>query len=250
MDLGANGQKYLVTGASRGLGYATAACLVAEGAEVIVVARDQQRITAAAQELTEIGPGHAVGVVGDLSDPALVPRLGELGPFDGVVISVGGPPAGRTAQITDDQWRSAFEQIHLGPLRLATALLEGADSPIAVTFVLSSSVRSPVEGLATSNGLRPGLAMAAKTLADEYGDHGHRVNVLLPGRIDTDRLRELDAVGGDPDRARAASQARIPLGRYGTPEEFGAAAAFLTAPISSYISGTALSVDGGLARTL
>jgi len=116
--------------------------------------------------------------------------------------------------------------------------------------VLSSSVKQPVDGLATSNGLRPGVAMTAKTMADELGPRGIRVNGLLPGRVDTDRVRELDAIGGRGDKARREFESRIPLRRYGQPEEFGRAAAFLLSPASSYITGVMLPVDGGLIRSV
>ena len=111
-------------------------------------------------------------------------------------------------------------------------------------------MRSPLAGLAISNGLRPGLAMVAKTLADEQGPRGVRVNGLLPGKIGTDRVAELDASTGDAEAAKAKSVAQIPLGRYGEPEEFGRAAAFLLSPASSYVTGVMLPVDGGLLRTL
>jgi 3-oxoacyl-[acyl-carrier protein] reductase len=111
-------------------------------------------------------------------------------------------------------------------------------------------VKSPVSGLAISNGLRPGLAMVAKTLADELGPRAIRVNCALPGRIDTDRSRELDAAAIDPVAARQALEAQIPLGRYGYPEEFARAAVFLLSPAASYVTGTALAVDGGLLRGL
>ena len=136
---------------------------------------------------------------------------------------------------------------------MARAVLDEPFEPeaqMAVTMVLSSSVKSPIPGLAISNGLRPGLAMAAKTLADEYGPRGGRVNVLLPGRIDTDRVRSLDAGSGDAEATRAKNEVAIPLGRYGTPEEFGRVAAFVTSPAASYLSGIALPVDGGSLRTL
>lgn len=246
MDLGLHGRHYLVTGASRGLGLATARHLAADGAQVTLVARDEEAVQAAAGSLGAA----ARGVVGDLTDPDLADRLWEAGPFDGAVLSVGGPPAGPTEAMTDEQWRAAFEQVHLGPLRLARTLLTRSSEPVAVTFVLSSSVRSPIAGLAISNGLRPGLAMAAKTMADEFGAVGHRVNVLLPGRIDTDRVRELDEASGDADATRAKFASLIPLGRYGTPEEFGAVAAFVTSPAAAYVSGSAITVDGGLTRSL
>jgi 3-oxoacyl-[acyl-carrier protein] reductase len=252
MDLGLRDRVFVVSGASRGLGHATAAQLVAEGARVVLCSREESRAVAAAQALA--GPDQVVGVAGDLADPEAADRLvatalERFGRLDGTVVSVGGPPPGPAATVEDDTWRAAFETVFLGPLRLARAVLATGGNQ-AVTFVLSSSVRSPIPGLAISNGLRPGLAMAAKTLADEYGPQGSRVNVVLPGRIDTDRVRELDEAGGDPAASRTRSEAGIPLRRYGTPEEFGKVTAFVTSPAASYLSGTAISVDGGATRVL
>jgi 3-oxoacyl-[acyl-carrier protein] reductase len=120
----------------------------------------------------------------------------------------------------------------------------------ALAFVLSLSVKQPVDGLASSNGLRPGLAMLAKTLADELGPRNIRVLGLLPGRLDTDRVRELDQASGRPKKLREEYERRIPLGRYGDPEEFGRVAAFVLSPAASYLSGVMIPVDGGLARGL
>lgn len=255
MDLGLAGRAYLVTGASRGLGHATAQALVQDGAHVVITGRDEKSVTEAADVLGGIGPSRAVGVAADQADPDAAAQLlartrAEFGRVDGVVISVGGPPAGSATTVTDDQWRVAFESVFLGAVRLArTALVEATD-PVAVTFVLSSSVRSPLSGLAISNGLRPGLAMTAKTLADEHGPDGHRVNVVLPGRIETDRLRALDAATDDAQEARRRSEAAIPLRRYGRPEEFGAVTAFVTSPAASYVTGSVITVDGGAVRSL
>lgn len=253
MDLGLRDRAYIVSGGSAGLGLATAKALVADGARVVLCSRDQGRIGAAAAEL---GEDSAVGIAADLADPAtadtlVATALKRFGRLDGAVLSVGGPPPGDVSDVADDVWRTAFESVFLGPLRLARTVLatESADG-MAVTFVLSSSVKSPIGGLGISNGLRPGLAMAAKTLADEHGPTGGRVNVVLPGRIDTDRVRQLDASSGDADASRERFQGQIPLRRYGRPEEFGAVAAFVTSPAASFVSGTAISVDGGLTRTL
>lgn len=255
MDLGLADHAYLVTSASRGLGYATASALVTDGAHVVISSRSESSVTDAARRLSDSGPGRAVGAVADQANPGaanelLTPCRSEFGRVDGVVISVGGPPPGSATTTSDDQWRTAFESVFLGAVRLARTALTEATTPIAVTFVLSSSVRSPLPGMAISNGLRPGLAMTAKTLADEHGPDGHRVNVVLPGRIDTDRVREVDARGGEPEETRRRSQASIPLRRYGRPEEFGAVAAFVTSRAASYMTGSVLTVDGGLVRSL
>ncbi|HLS44909.1 MAG TPA: SDR family oxidoreductase [Ornithinicoccus sp.] len=255
MDLGLAGRGYVVTGGSRGLGRAAAAHLTADGADVLLVGRDADRARRTAEELTADGPGTAYALAADLADeetPELVlaGALEHLDTLDGAVLSVGGPTPGRFRERTDEQWRAAFEQVHLGPLRLARTLLEAATRPVAITFVLSTSVRNPLPDFAISNGLRPGLAMAAKTMADEYGHLGHRVNSMLPGRIDTDRVRQHDQSTGDPDARRAAHVATVPLGRYGQPEEFGAVAAFVTSPMASYMTGSVVTVDGGQTRTI
>ncbi|MFD6419755.1 SDR family oxidoreductase [Streptomyces sp. NPDC060194] len=249
MDLGLKDRVYVVTGASRGLGHATARELVADGAKVVVSGRDGKSVADAAAALG----GNAVGVPADNADPDTARLLVEtarsrFGRFDGVLVSVGGPPAGSAESTTDEQWSAAFESVFLGAVRLArTAAAELTEGGV-IAFVLSSSVHEPVNGLTISNGLRPGLAGFAKSLADEVAPRGVRVVGLLPGRIDTDRLRELDALGGDPAASRAANEARIPLRRYGTPEEFGRAAAFLLSPAASYLTGVMLPVDGGARR--
>jgi 3-oxoacyl-[acyl-carrier protein] reductase len=251
MDLGLKDKVYVVTGATRGLGHATARQLVAEGAEVIVTGRTQEAADAAAAALGE----HAHGVGADNADPATPQRLidaarDRFGGFDGILISVGGPAAGPVATATDDAWRSAFDSVFLGALRLARTAAEHLPAGGVIAFVLSTSVRQPIGGLGISNGLRPGLAMAAKTLADELGPRGIRVLGLLPGRIDTDRVRELDSLAADPAAARKAAAEGIPLRRYGTPEEFGRTAAFLLSPAASYLTGLMLPVDGGATRGL
>ncbi|MEE4541409.1 SDR family oxidoreductase [Streptomyces sp. V4-01] len=253
MDLGLRDKVYVVTGASRGLGLAAARELAAEGARLVVSGRDEDGVNAAAAALG--GPGRAAGVVADNADPRSARRLldaaaGAFGRLDGVLISVGGPPAGAAADITDEQWQAGFESVFLGAVRLAREAAAALGEGGVIGFVLSGSVYEPIAGLAVSNGLRPGLAGFAKTLAAELGPRGVRVVGLLPARIDTDRVRALDALGGDPDAARARAEATIPLRRYGTPEEFGRAAAFLLSPAASYLTGIMLPVDGGALHAL
>jgi 3-oxoacyl-[acyl-carrier protein] reductase len=252
MDLGLKDRVYIITGGSRGLGRATADVLVSEGAKVVVSARMPLAVDRA---VAELGEGSAVGVAGDNADADTPRRLIEaamdrFGRLDGALISVGGPPAGAVLSTTDLQWRQAFESVFLGALRLAASLGDELAAGGSIAFVLSTSVKSPLSGLGISNGLRPGLAMAAKSLADELGPRGIRVNGLLPGRVDTARVRELDALSDDPEQSRRAHLASIPLRRYGRPKEFGRAAAFLLSPASEYITGVMLPVDGGLTRAL
>ncbi|MEU5908762.1 SDR family oxidoreductase [Micromonospora sp. NPDC047527] len=253
MDLGLTDRVYVLTGASRGLGYATAQCLVADGARVVLSARDADAVAAAAQQLG--GPERAVGLAADLADPQTPAQLVEaarehFGRLDGALISVGGPPAGNAAAISDDQWRHSFETVFLGTVRAARTVAAALPEGGAIGLVLSTSARSPVPGLGISNGLRPGLVGVAKDIADDYGPRGVRVVGLLPGRIMTDRNRELLAATGDPEQARAEAEATIPLRRIGDPAEFGRVAAFVLSPAASYLTGLTLPVDGGALRGL
>ena len=201
-----------------------------------------------------LGPA-AEAVVADNADPATPARLiraalDRWGQLDGALVSVGGPPKGPVTGITDEQWTTAFGSVFLGAVRLGREIGTALPPGGALAFVLSSSVRAPLADMAISNGLRPGLAMVAKTLADELGPAGVRVNGLMPGRVATERVAELDEATGDAEAAQAAGIASIPLRRYGAPEEFGRVAAFVLSPAASFVSGVMLPVDGGMLRAL
>ncbi len=252
MDLGLAGRCYIVTGGSRGLGYATAEAIVADGGNVVLAARNPQTLADAADRL---GRDHVTALACDLADAASPAALCDaarerFGRLDGALVSVGGPPYGSVLEISDDDWRAAFESIFLGGLRIARTVAQSVGAGGSIAMVLSSSARSPIPSLAVSNGLRPGLAMAAKTLADEVGPAGVRVNALMPGRIATDRTLSLDERSGDAAAARRVHEAGIPLRRYGDPAEFGRVAAFVLSPAASYVTGAAIAVDGGALRTL
>jgi 3-oxoacyl-[acyl-carrier protein] reductase len=251
MDLQLHDRVFIVTGGARGLGRATADCLVGEGARVVLSGRSNDSLAAAERDLGD----SATTVVADNADPGTPARLisaarDTWGRLDGALISVGGPPKGPVTGIADDQWTAAFQSVFLGAVRLAREIGQELPSGGSLALVLSSSVRAPLADMAISNGLRPGLAMVAKTLAEELGANGVRVNGLMPGRIGTERVAELDAAGGDPDAARAAAIKTIPLGRYGEPEEFGRTAAFLLSPAASFVNGAMVPVDGGMLRAL
>jgi 3-oxoacyl-[acyl-carrier protein] reductase len=266
MDLGLRDRVYLVTGGSRGLGFAAAQALVAEGARVLLSAPHQATAASAAARLIQGTTAGAAGwAVADNADPAAPGQLitaaqDRFGRLDGALISVGGSPAGTVAATADDAWRSAFESVFLGAIRLARAVatsLAGARDSASlsgtggsIAFVLAASVRAPLPGLAISNGLFPGLAGVVKTLAGEHGPSGIRINGLLPVRVATDRVRQLDALLGDPDDVRARLSQDIPLRRYGEPAEFGQAAAFVLSPAASYITGAMIPIDGGAIRSI
>ncbi|MFJ3307496.1 SDR family oxidoreductase [Streptomyces sp. NPDC086549] len=252
MDLGLKDRVYIVTGGTRGLGRATARELVASGARVVVSGRNERSVAATEEELGG-GPGRVAGVVADNADTGTPDRLiaaarDAFKRLDGALISVGGPPAGTSDTIGDDQWRDAFESVFLGAVRLSRAVAAELGEGGVIGFVLSSSVYEPIPGLAISNALRPGLAGYAKNLANELGPRGIRVVGLVPAHIETDRVRELDARSGDADAARERATAGVPLRRYGTPDEFGRSAAFLLSPAASYLTGVMLPIDGGVRR--
>lgn len=251
MDLGLTDHVYVVTGGGRGLGRTTADLLVAEGARVVLSGRSQKTLDAAVAELGD----RSVAVVGDNADPATADRVvaaarDTWGRLDGALVSVGGPPPGSVMDTSDEAWTTSFQSVFVGGLRVARAVASAMEGPGSIAFVLSTSVRAPIGNLAISNGLRPGLAMTAKMLADELGPRGTRVNGLLPGRVGTDRVTELDEATGDAEAARGKAIAGIPLRRYGDPAEFAAAAVFLLSPASSFVSGAMLPVDGGMTRAL
>jgi 3-oxoacyl-[acyl-carrier protein] reductase len=252
MDLELNGRVFVVTGGSAGLGRATAEALVADGARVVVSGRHQDSVD---RTVSDLGPQSATGVVADNADPGTPARLVEAarsayGRLDGALVSVGGPAGGTVLTTSEADWSAAWESVFLGGLRLGREIGAELGPGGAIAFVLSSSVKAPITGLAISNGLRPGLAMTAKALADELGPRGIRVFGLLPGTIATDRVTEVEAASGDAAAMRARTEAGIPLRRVGRPEEFGRVAAFALSPAASYLTGTMLTVDGGVTRAL
>ncbi len=253
MDLELADRRFLVGGASRGLGAAVARALVGEGARVAGISR----------EPLESGGTATSGIVAikaDLSSDggpaaAVDAAVGALGGLDGLVVNTGGPPGGTFDTVDDTAWGQAIAGTLQSTIRLIREALPHLRAGVgpSIVVVLSSSVREPIPALITSNVLRPGLAGLIKSLVTEIAPI--RINGVAPGRFDTDRVRSLDAAraagsGMTVEEVQAQTRARIPLGRYGDPDELGRVVAFLLSPAASYLDGVILPVDGGMIRSL
>lgn len=262
MDLGLKGKRAIVMAASRGLGYASALGLAREGCHLVICSRDQKRIEAAADEIRRDTGAKVRSLVADVSSATEARRLvetavTEFGGLEIVVHNAGGPPAGETLAMSDEQWQKAFEQNLLSFTRIVGAAApEMAKAGYGrVVTIASSSIKQPIPNLALSNALRAGVWGIAKTLSRELAPQGILVNVIAPGRIDTERIAELDQAtaqrsGKSVEDVRKASVASIPLGRLGRPEELANLVVFLASQAASYITGQAITVDGAAGNAL
>jgi 3-oxoacyl-[acyl-carrier protein] reductase len=262
MDIGLRGKVAMVGGASKGLGYAVARALAREGAQVSIASRDAAAIATAAETMARESGSQVVGVAADLSTAAGIDAwhgatVKQFGGVDVLFANTGGPPTGTALGFDDAAWQSAFELLLMSVIRTVRLVVPSmrARGGGAILIGTSSTVKEPVQMLALSNVMRSGVTSLAKTLSVELAPDKIRVNTLVPGRIATDRLTYLDGVNAqkagiavEEQRKRALST--IPLGRYGAPDDFGRVGAFLLSDAASYITGTAVPVDGGLIKTI
>jgi 3-oxoacyl-[acyl-carrier protein] reductase len=262
MDLGLRGKAAMVAGASRGLGYAVARALAAEGVAVSISSRNQGAIEDAARRIAAETGSPAVATPVDMRKAEDLAAWYErtvqtFGGVDLLFMNTGGPPAGTALSFDDAAWTDAFNLLLLSAVRVVRLTVPSmrARGGGAIVVSTSSAVREPIPNLALSNVVRASVAALSKTLSNELAADRIRVNHLLPGRINTDRIRELDTIrgkasGASAEDVRTAFSKTIPLGRYGEAEEFGSAAAFLFSAAARYITGASLQVDGGLIRSV
>jgi len=258
MDLGLTGKTALITGASRGLGFAIALLLAREGCKVAINSTNQDNVRAAARKIKEKTGIVAVPLVGDVSDPQVPARLVEeavrtLGALDILVTNSGGPPAGKFTDFDDAAWEKAVNLVFLSHVRLIRAALPHlrVSSTPSVLTITSYSVKQPIPNLVLSNSIRSATVGLTKSLALELGSEGIRFNSILPAWTETERVQELMAhrarLNNTTVEEEIARQSKeSPLGRMAKPEEFANAAVFLVSPAASYITGVMLPVDGGM----
>ena len=252
----------MVAAASQGLGYAIAKALAAEGAHVSIAARKQETIDAAASRIAADTGAQLLATQADVSiaetiDAWHAATVERFGGVDMLVTNSGGPPAGAASGFDDAAWRNAFELLVLSVVRTVRVVAPTMDARGggSILMLTSSSVKNPIPNLGLSNVIRPCVAAMVKTFADEFAPKKIRVNQLIPGRIATERLTYLDQANANKagitlEDQRKRSMSAIPMGRYGDPEEFARAAAFLLSNAAAYITGATLQVDGGAIRSI
>src|SRR5215217_5043558 len=258
MDLGLKGKVAMIGGASKGLGFAVAKALAAEGAIVSIASRDEAAIQAAAATLG----GQTFAMAVDVKSAADIHKwatatIERFGGVDLLMCNGGGPPAGPSLSFDDAAWQDAANLLLFSTLRMIRAVVPSmtARGGGAILVSTSSSVKEPIPNLGLSTVLRASVSALAKTLALELAAQKIRVNQIIPGRIDTDRVRQLDEInakkqGITADAAKSKAEAAIPLGRYGNIEEFGRVGAFLLSDAASYMTGATVQVDGGQIRSV
>jgi len=258
MDLKIKDRVALVTGASRGLGYATARLLSQEGARVVINSRNPEKLQKAADMLKAETGGEVITLAGDMADPGVPDFLvsqtiNHFGKLDLLVTNTGGPPVGTFEDFDDVAWEKAFDLVFLSHVRLIRAALPHLrkSDAASVLTITSLTVKQPTPGLILSNSLRLGTIGLTKSLALELGRDGIRVNSILPGWTVTERVNDLLSVRAKTKHTSIEEESRLqsaesPLGRMADPEEFARVAVFLLSPAASYLTGVMLPVDGGM----
>jgi 3-oxoacyl-[acyl-carrier protein] reductase len=261
MSTPAEGRVALVMAGTKGIGRGCADELARAGLRVAVCARSDEQVHRTVRELEQLGTA-AVGATADVSDPEQLERVfatvdEAFGRLDVLVSNAGGPPPGGFDALDDDAWHTGYQLTLMSAVRSVRAAVARMERHGygRIVIIGSSSVRQPVPGITLSNVYRPALAGLTKTLAVELAPRGITINMVSPGRIDTDRVRTLDqraadTAGTSVEQTRAASEGKIPMGRYGTPNEIGALVAFLASEAAGYVTGQTPLVDGGMVPTL
>jgi 3-oxoacyl-[acyl-carrier protein] reductase len=261
MDLGLKDKVILVAGASSGLGYAIARASAADGAKLLIGSRSADKITVAANDLSQETGAEVIGLPLDVRDPHSIEQwiagaVDHYGRIDGLVVNAGGPPPGTFENFSDKDWQSAFELVLLSAIRMMRAVLPHMkDRGGSILAITSSSIIEPIDQLFLSGVMRAGVANLVKSLSRETAASSIRINNLVPGNIETGRMSSyLTALAEkrntDDSETRAQIEQTIPAGRLGQADEFGKAGAFLLSDAASYITGTTLVVDGGAMKSI
>ncbi|MGA8942180.1 MAG: SDR family oxidoreductase [Thermoactinomyces sp.] len=262
MDLGLKGKSALIAASSKGLGKAIAMELAAEGANVVVSGRNEEQLQKAVAEIEAVSGGKVAACAADVTKPEDIQALiqftaAQQGGIDVLVTNAGGPPAGSFDDFDDEDWEKAFQLNLLSVIRLIRGALPYMRGKKAgrIVNLASSSFKQPIDNLILSNTFRTAVVGLSKSLAVELGKDGILINTIGPGRISTDRIVALDRAnakktGLSPNEVRSRNTGQIPLGRYGTPEEFAKVVAFLVSEANTYVTGQAFLVDGGMVKSI
>lgn len=261
MDLNLNGKVAVVIASSQGLGKAVATELVKEGAYVMLASRNAAKLELVSKELQAMGPGKASFHATDITKPEEIKELIEdtvrtFGGIDILVNNAGGPPTGKFEDFSDESWQNSFELDLLSYIRIIREALPHLKvNGGRIVNMASISVKTPLPNLILSNTFRTGVVGLSKTLAEEFAPYGILVNVVAPGLISTDRIKYLNQMNADKEGREVKdvekdALRKIPMGRYGTPEEFGKAVTWLVSGANTYITGSTIYLDGGMAKAL